>query len=557
MPVNCIPSLARGCGLESKERKGGLFKKLVSFQFIQRYSFDDFFTFLRVITYIPLLFSREKEYVPPETQRDCRRPCLWQRRRRFPESPKHPIDCSPRVSQNRAGTPVTSRTPPVPPSLFPLSIPHSSSLSLSPSFSLSLLSSVSLSISVSPFLRSTLPSQSSCAPLCLLSPSLSLSLFSPSTFTGSIRNGEHAAVQRLREPHATTPAPNHHPSFPRLCHAWCQPVWPPTHTTFSSFPPLTSLPFLPPFSLSLFFFRPYPPPLFPAMLLPSRFFSSSSSSSSLFSSFHRSPPWPPCLFTPFFLLHPASPFSTVPSRSAVLSLPFRLAHIRASLTCMPVSYMSSASFHPPPRTTTTTYLFHALPSSSFLRPSCISLLSFHPLHSCTPLPLASTPPPTSPHPLCLRPSAPGSINIPENESRLQRRFVRERRMYDATHSPVRVQGKLRRSRICTGTVHQRRPPSRTRPATETENMGAIVLRPSSLSFSFFPFLFSFSFVSLRFFPGTENVASRLPRDHIPPLPLPVSGMLRLKFFVAILSFRCDFLRHCDLVTFFLFFLSKF
>lgn len=145
------------------------------------------------------------------------------------------------------------------------------------------------------------------------------------------------------------------------------------------------LPSLPPSlpSLSLFF-RPYPPPLFPAMLLPSRFFSSSSSSSSsLFSSFHRSPPWPPCLFTPFFLLHPASPFSTLPSRSAVLSLPFRLAHIRASLTCMPVSYMSSASFHPPPRTTTTTtttYLFHALPSS-FLRPSCISLLSFslHPL----------------------------------------------------------------------------------------------------------------------------------------------------------------------------------
>lgn len=152
------------------------------------------------------------------------------------------------------------------------------------------------------------------------------------------------------------------------------------------------LPSLPPSLLSLsFFFRPYPPPLFPAML-PSRFFSSSSSSSSLFSSFHRSPPWPPCLFTPFFLLHPASPFSTVPSRSAVLSLPFRLAHIRASLTCMPVSYMSSASFHPPPRTTTTTYLFHALPSSFFLRPSCISLLSFHPLHSCTPLPLASTPP---------------------------------------------------------------------------------------------------------------------------------------------------------------------
>lgn len=121
-------------------------------------------------------------------------------------------------------------------------------------------------------------------------------------------------------------------------------------------------------------------------------------------------------------------------------------------------------------------------------------------------PFSFHPPPTSPHPLCLRPSAPGSINIPENESRLQRRFVRERRMYDATHSPVRVQGKLRRSRICTGTVHQRRPPSRTRPATETENMGAIVLRPSSLSFSFFLLAFFLAFLSFLSvsFPGPKT-----------------------------------------------------
>lgn len=238
------------------------------------------------------------------------------------------------------------------------------------------------------------------------------------------------------------------------------------------------------------------------MLLPSRFFSSSSSSSSsLFSSFHRSPPWPPCLFTPFFLLHPASPFSTLPSRSAVLSLPFRLAHIRASLTCMPVSYMSSASFHPPPRTTTTitttTYLFHALPSS-FLRPSCISLLSFslHPLDlysSSLASPLTS--------PLRLRPSSgfhqhPGERVTLTTTIRKGTYIQRE-----ATHSPVRVQGKLRRSRICTGTVHQRRPPSRTRPATETENMGAIVLRPLPIFFfRFFLlfFLFSFSFVSFCF-----------------------------------------------------------
>lgn len=236
------------------------------------------------------------------------------------------------------------------------------------------------------------------------------------------------------------------------------------------------------------------------MLLPSRFFSSSSSScssSSLFSSFHRSPPWPPCLFTPFFLLHPASPFSTVPSRCAVLSLPFRLAHIRASLTCMPVSYMSSASFHPPPRTTTTAYLFHALPSS-FLRSSCISLLSI----SLPPPPrlvlfsLSPASPLTPLPPLCLHPSSgfhqhPGERVTLTTTIRKGTYIQRE-----ATHSPVRVQGKLRRSRICTGTVHQRRPPSRTRPATETENMGAIVLRPLSIFFfRFFPqFFLAFFFL---------------------------------------------------------------
>lgn len=326
---------------------------------------------------------------------------------------------------------------------------------------------------------------------------------------------------------------------------------------FLPWPPFP--PSLPSLSLSLFF-RPYPPPLFPAMLLPSRFFSSSSSS--LFSSFHRSPPWPPCLFTPFFLLHPASPFSTLPSRSAVLSLPFRLAHIRASLTCMPVSYMSSASFHPPPRTTTTTitttYLFHALPSS-FLRPSCISLLSFslHPLDlysSSLASPLTS--------PLRLRPSSgfhqhPGERVTLTTTIRKGTYIQRE-----ATHSPVRVQGKLRRSRICTGTVHQRRPPSRTRPATETENMGAIVLRPLPIFFFRFFLLFFFlaflSFLSVScFFPGTENVASRLPPWSLPD-PSPPALSFRnaafessSQFYLFAATFcHCDFTRSFFLFSFF-------
>lgn len=93
------------------------------------------------------------------------RPCLCQRRlsRRFSESPKHPIDCPTSFAENREAraTPVTSRT-----LLHP---------ALSPRHRSSLLS----------------------FPVHLLA--------------RGIRNGEHAAVQRLREPHATTSARRHPP----------------------------------------------------------------------------------------------------------------------------------------------------------------------------------------------------------------------------------------------------------------------------------------------------------------------------------------------------------
>jgi len=110
------------------------------------------------------------------------RPCLCQRRlsRWFSESPKHPIDCPTSFAENREAraTPVTSRT--------------------------------LLRPALSPRHRSSLLS----FPVHLLA--------------RGIRNGEHAAVQRLREPHATTSARRHppipsslsSPSLPPvLCHA--------------------------------------------------------------------------------------------------------------------------------------------------------------------------------------------------------------------------------------------------------------------------------------------------------------------------------------------------
>ena len=273
---------------------------------------------------IPLAGSLSQEEIPPE-HRGCRRPCLWQRRRRFPESPKHPIDCSTSLAE---------------PSWYTGHLPFTS---CSSRYS-------TLSISVPPFLRSTLPSQSSCTSLsvCLsvsLCLSLSLSLFSPSTFTGGIRNGEHAAVQRLREPHATTPAPNHHPSFPRLCHAWCQPVWPPTRTTFSSFPPLTSLSLSSSLSFVLIHLL-----FFPSHATSRRcFFSLFSSSLPFFFIVRRGHLRHRLRLLPFVPLHRASPFSTGRVPSVCCYLCPSGSRIRASLTCMPVSYMSSASFHPPRR----------------------------------------------------------------------------------------------------------------------------------------------------------------------------------------------------------------
>ena len=173
--------------------------------------------------------------------------------------------------------------------------------------------------------------------------------------------------------------------------------------------------------------------------------------------------------------------------------------------------MSSASFHP------SRYHLSLLrsSSSSFIRSSFASSpFRGQPLFLSRSLSLPLCPTSSPARPLSL---GPGSINIPANESRLQRRFVRERTKL-ATHSPVRVQGKLRRSRICTGTVHQRRPPSRTRPATETENMSAIALQP--LSFRSFPFTLPFALFSFSLFTGTNPVASQLPRDHFQPPLLP-------------------------------------
>ena len=240
----------------------------------------------------------------------------------FP-NPRNTLLIAPRVSQNRAGTPVTSRSPPVPPAI-----------ALYPSL----------------FLRFSVPRSlpSLAVPLCLsvcLSLSVSLSLFSPSTFTGGIRNGEHAAVQRLREPHATTPAPNHHPSFPRLCHAWCQPVWPPTRTTFSSFPPLTSLSLSSSLSFVLIHLL-----FFPSHATSRRcFFSLFSSSLPFFFIVRRGHLRHRLRLLPFVPLHRASPFSTGRVPSVCCYLCPSGSRIRASLTCMPVSYMSSASFHPPRR----------------------------------------------------------------------------------------------------------------------------------------------------------------------------------------------------------------
>lgn len=212
-------------------------------------------TFLRVITFIPLFFSREKKYIPPEHRGVAGGHVCGNVGAGFP-NPRNTLLIALHESRR---TELVHRSPPVHLLFLPPSFP---SLFLIPALSLSLSFRPSLCPSL--FLRfSVLHSLPSLAVLLSVS-SLPLSLFSPSTFTGSIRNGEHAAVQRLREPHATTPAPNHHPSFPRLCHAWCQPVWPPTHTTFSSFPPLTSLPSLPPFPLSLSFFSSLSTSSFPS-----------------------------------------------------------------------------------------------------------------------------------------------------------------------------------------------------------------------------------------------------------------------------------------------------
>lgn len=124
-------------------------------------------TFLRVITFIPLFFSREKKYIPPEHRGVAGGHVCGNVGAGFP-NPRNTLLIALHESRR---TELVHRSPPVHLLFLPPSFP---SLFLIPALSLSLLSSVSLSISVSPFLRSTLPSQSSCASLCLLSPSLSL-----------------------------------------------------------------------------------------------------------------------------------------------------------------------------------------------------------------------------------------------------------------------------------------------------------------------------------------------------------------------------------------------
>lgn len=250
------------------------------------------------------------------------------------------------------------------------------------------------------------------------------------------------------------------------------------------------LPSLPPSlpSLSLFFFvlihllfsqpcyylvASFPPPPPPRL------------SSLLFTVRHRGhlASSPPSFFFIQLLLFPrfprALPCYLCPSGSRIY-VPASRACL--CLICLPLHFTHPRAPPPPPPP----------PISStpcLLRPSCISLLSFslHPLDlysSSLASPLTS--------PLRLRPSSgfhqhPGERVTLTTTIRKGTYIQRE-----ATHSPVRVQGKLRRSRICTGTVHQRRPPSRTRPATETENMGAIVLRPLPIFFFRF-FLLFFSF----------------------------------------------------------------
>lgn len=155
---------------------------------------------------------------------------MCQRRlsRRFSESPKHPIDCPTSFAENREAraTPVTSRT-----LLLPALTPPGTALlySLSPStFSLAALGMAN-------------------TPPC------------------------RGYVSRMRPPPPAAIHPTHPlfppPRYPRSmsCSPSCQPVWPPTRTTFSSFPPLTS----PPYSSTTLSTFPSPPLSLPPQPPPS------------------------------------------------------------------------------------------------------------------------------------------------------------------------------------------------------------------------------------------------------------------------------------------------
>lgn len=123
-------------------------------------------TFLRVITFIPLFFSREKKYIPPEHRGVAGGHVCGNVGAGFP-NPRNTLLIALHESRR---TELVHRSPPVHLLFLPPSFP---SLFLIPALSLSfrpsLCPSLFLRFSVLPF-----PSQSSCASLCLLSPSLSL-----------------------------------------------------------------------------------------------------------------------------------------------------------------------------------------------------------------------------------------------------------------------------------------------------------------------------------------------------------------------------------------------
>lgn len=321
---------------------------------------------------------------------ECRAwpPCLWQRRRQFPESPKHPIDCPTGLAE-----PCWYPGPPIPPT------PHA-------------IQRCSLSL----FLSSVFyPRPPSAAALGMAN-------------TPPCR----VYVSGMRPP---PPLFCPHPPFPRSCHAWCQPVWPPTHTTFSSFPPLTSLsPFsclsfslfprlsFPPFFL--FLSQALPPPLHQALFFP------------LFPTFSFFFPTFPCF--PDFNLS-LTLFSTFGHSDPVS--PSLIRACEGGTYClMRLRFISTSPFS----------LFFPVSSQETIYTTIdyIDSFSFSLISSSTGITHPSTP------------------------------LVKQTEIVWITcrHSPGRGRDKLRRFQKCRGTVHLLPQPSQSRPATKIEKKTTNVLR---------------------------------------------------------------------------------